>query len=193
MIHSFSMTGEEKFAVAGAVALGALIVVLLLLWRSPRQQNSNSSANPWDSRAVAATLAGIRVREIDPSQAQVLFLYDLENKTDTDYHIEKGPGVVIMSRLKSNHSLSSEQEMSLDSSIFAPAKNRTRISLEATHPFNWPSQNDFSGDAKFRGLIAEEVSDLEGFVLFDQSTRYQIELPGGWQAVQQGSDATNHN
>jgi hypothetical protein len=191
------MTSEGKFALTGAVMLGVLIVavltVLLIQLKNPQRQTSATPANPWVSGAVAGTLAGIRVREIDAATAGVEFSYDLDNTTDTDCRIEKGPSVVVMSRLKSDHSLSSEQEVSLNSSIFAPAKNRTRISLEATHPFIWPSQTDASADAKFRGLVAEEVSDLEGFVLFDQSTHYQIELPGGWQALEQNPDATNRN
>src|ERR1700733_4920690 len=161
------MTAEGKLALTGAVMLGALIValltVVLIQWRNPRQQTSASSANPWNSGSVAATLAGIRVREIDGATAGVAFSYDLDNRTDTDCRIEKGPRVVVMSRLKSDHSLSSEQEVTLNSSIFAPAKNRTRISLEATHPFLWPSQTDPTADAKIRGLVAEEVSELEGF------------------------------
>jgi len=183
--------------VTGAVMLGVLIIamlaVLLMQWRNPQRRIFATAGNPWDSGAVAGKLAGIRVREIDAATAGVVFSYDLDNTTDMDCRIEKGPGVVIMSRLKSDHSLSSEQQLSLNSSIFAPAKNRTRISLEATRPFLWPSQTDASADAKFRGLVAEEVSDLEGFVLFDQSTHYQIELPGAWQAVTQNPDATNGN
>ena len=35
-------------------------------------------------------LRGVRVREIDASKSEVVFLYDLDNKTDTDYQLAKG-------------------------------------------------------------------------------------------------------
>jgi hypothetical protein len=62
--------------------------------------------------------------------------------------------------------------------------------LDVVRPFQWPIQQDGLADAKFRQLVAGQVSDLEGFVLFDQSTRYQINLPGGWPQLQQVSEAT---
>jgi hypothetical protein len=40
---------------------------------------------------------------------------------------------------------------------------------------------------KFRQLVADEVANLSGFVMFDTATHFQIELPGGWQELQQPS------
>jgi len=37
---------------------------------------------------------------------------------------------------------------------------------------------------KFRTLVAQQVGNFSGFVLFDQATHIQIELPGGWQQLQ---------
>ena len=37
---------------------------------------------------------------------------------------------------------------------------------------------------KFRALVAQQVGNFSGFVLFDQATHTQIELPGGWQQLQ---------
>jgi hypothetical protein len=37
---------------------------------------------------------------------------------------------------------------------------------------------------KFRTIVAEEVANYSGFVVFDQATHFQIELPGGWQELQ---------
>src|ERR1700690_3260457 len=60
-----------------------------------------NSAGSWNSHAIESTLQGVRVREIDPTRAEIVFLYDLENKTTNDYQLSKGPAVVIMRRRKS--------------------------------------------------------------------------------------------
>ena len=139
---------------------------------------------PWNSHAVEGTFTGVRVREIDPSKSEVEFLYDLDNKTDTDYQLAKGSTVVIMSRLKSSGSLSSEGQVALGSSAFVPARNRTRIELGVTRAFDWPARMDIDSQLRIRQLVAAELADLDGFVLFDQGARYQIELPGAWPEIE---------
>ena len=143
-----------------------------------------NSAGSWNSHAIESTLQGVRVREIDPTRAEIVFLYDLENKTDNDYLLSKGPDVVIMSRLKSSGSLSSEKQVTLNAGAFVPARNRTRIEIGITQPFRWPSRMDAAGQMRIWELVAGEVADLGGFALFDQGTRYQIDLPGAWPEIE---------
>ena len=116
------------------------------------------------------------MRELDSTHAAVIFFYDLDNRTDSDYRLSSGPSVVIMSRLPPNGSLSSDEPISLDSTAFVPAKNRTRISLEISHAFDWPTQRDAAAERQVRQFVVDQVGGVEGFVLFDQDTRYQIEL-----------------
>jgi hypothetical protein len=138
----------------------------------------------WNPRAVQTSYAGLRVREIDPSNAAVVFLYDLDNKSQNDYQLAKGSDVVVMSRLKSSKTFSSEKRVTLSDSAFVPANNRTRIALEVNEPFSWPSRMDAASEGRFRDLVAQEVSDLDGFVIFDQAHRFQIDLPGSWPAME---------
>jgi hypothetical protein len=147
---------------------------------------------------VRGTLAGVQVHEVDPAHVQLVFYYDLDNNSDADYQLTKGPGTVVMTRLKSNGSLSSDETMELDHSVFLPARNRTRISLQSTQAFSWPSgmqagQMGSVNQDKFRSLLAQQVGNCSGFVLFDQAKHIQIELPGGWQELQTPATATNLN
>lgn len=125
------------------------------------------------------------MREIDPTHAAVAFLYDLDNKTDTDYRLVKGPNIILMDRLKPGGTLSSDERVGLDSTAFVPARNRTRITLEITHSFNWPAPGDTAADREFNQLVAGDLAGLLGFVLFDQTGRYQIELPAASPDVAQ--------
>ena len=184
VLNSALMKALRTIGPLGVGTVGSLLMFVWIAGGLPQARSLAASATPWSAHAIESTFAGVRVREIDASKSEVVFLYDLDNKTDTDYQLAKGPMVVIMSRLKSSGSLSSEKQVTLASSAFVPAKNRTRIELGITRAFNWPAHVDAASEMRIRQLVADEVADLAGFVLFDQGTRYQIELPGAWPEIE---------
>jgi hypothetical protein len=181
------MTGWKKLGPIGLVAcaIALLLVFMLILGRLASTRSSATPAGSWNSSAIEATSAGIRVREIDPTHAEVSFLYDLDNKTDTDYRLVKGSDVVIMDRLEPGGTLRSDDRAGLDSTAFVPARNRTRIALEIAHSFNWPRQRDGAADREFNQLVRGDLGGLRGFVIFDRTARYQIELPAASPGAQQ--------
>jgi hypothetical protein len=165
--------------------LGYLVVPLI-----PRQETQTAAPAPaWNPGALRAEPSGIQIREIDPNHAAVVFSYDLDNQTDADYQMAKGPSTVIMTRLKSDGTLAPNDNLHLDNSIFVPAHNRTRISFSVTEAFRWPSGMALEhmgpiNQDKYRALVGQQVGGASGFVLFDQTAHYQVELPGGWQDLQ---------
>jgi hypothetical protein len=171
------------------LAAFALLVALLgytVVPRLPQTAPATATQSPrWNPAAIQSKLASVEVREIDPAHAAIVFSYDLENTTDSDYQLPKGPSTIIMTRLKTDGTLSSSEPIELDHSVFLPSRNRTRISFEINRPFRWPTElvpgrmGPLTQD-KYRNLVAQEVGNLRGFVLFDQAAHYQIELPGLW-------------
>jgi hypothetical protein len=159
------------------IACAIILLLISILGRFISLRFPRTPADAWNSAAIEATCAGIRVREIDSTHAAVSFLYDLENDTDTDYRLVKGPDIVIMDRLDPSGALRSDELAGLDSTAFVPARNRTRIALEIIHSFNWPARSDAAADQELNQLVAGDLGGLRGFVLFDQAGRYQIELP----------------
>lgn len=184
MLNFARMKALRKIGFLGVCAVGFLLVLVSIAGTLPQARSLASPAPPWNSHAIEGTFAGVAVREIDPSQSELVFLYDLDNKTDNDYQLAKGPAVVVMSRLKSSGSLRSENQVTLASSAFVPARNRTRIELGIMRAFAWPARMDAPSQTRIRQLVAGELADLDGFVLFDQRTRYQIELPGTWPEIE---------
>jgi hypothetical protein len=168
------MRNWKKIGWIGLVVFGlALALIFAAFLRAGR---STARASSWNSHAIEGTLSGVRVREVDASHAAVVFSFDLDNRTGTDYRLASGSNVVIMSRLQPNGSLTAAPQASFDSAAFVPANNRTRISIEISHPFDWPTQRDTSADRQLRQFVADQVAGLQAFVLFDQANRYQIEL-----------------
>ena len=173
-----------------------LVLVVFVLPRTPpnepAQAPAATAAPVWNASAVQSSFAGVQVKEVDATHAALIFSYDLDNNTDVDYRLAKGPATVVMTRLKSSGSVSSEEPVELDNSVFLPARNRTRIAVEVTRNFNWPTglpgtQIGPVNQEKFRELVAQEVANLSGFVVFDQATHFQIELPGGWPELSAGN------
>lgn len=188
MINSAKMSGWKQLGpMALIVCEILLLLIIVILARFGMLKSSPSPAGSWNAGAVEATCAGIRVRELDPSHASVAFLYDLDNKTDADYDLVKGPDVLIMDRMESDASLRADDRANLEASAFIPARNRTRIALDITHPFAWPTKRDPAADQAFNQLVAGDLNNLRGFVLFDQNVRYQVELPA---ATPSGSKAS---
>jgi hypothetical protein len=173
-----------------------VVLVVFVMPRVPKNEppEKHVQASGWNSSAIQSRFAGVQVKEVDATHAKLIFSYDLDNNTDTDYHVATGPTTVVMTRLKSNGSMSSEEPITLNNSVFLPARNRTRIAVGITRNFNWPTglpsaQIGPVNQEKFRALVAQEVANLSGFVLFDQATHFQIELPGGWQELQSHAGA----
>jgi hypothetical protein len=170
------------------IAIGAAVIVLLAGvglaagWMASAR-GSKAPVGVWNSQAIAGSFAGIRVQESDSGNAAVAFLYDLDNRSGTDYSLTTDSKLFVMGRLKSTGSLSPEGQYHLASAVFLPAGNRTRVTLEMTEPFRWPGQMDAAAEAQFRNTVNRSVADLGGFVIFDPANHYQIELPGSWPAV----------
>lgn len=166
---------------------GALLV--FTLGRLPKQASAPKQSEGWNASAIRGSFEGVQVKEVDPTHAALVFSYDLENTTDSDYHPANDLKLSIVGRFKTNGSLKPEDSIKLDRSIFLAARNRARLTLKLSYPFNWPTQM-VPGQVgpitqeKFRSFVAGKVADLHGFTLLDEAARYRIELPGGWQELQ---------
>jgi hypothetical protein len=145
---------------------------------------------PWNPGGITASYLGAELRETDPGNASLLLSYELQNNTDADYRLSDGPGVVVMSRLATDGSLSSQEGVQLSYSTFLPARQRARVMLEMRRPFTWPASNDPATQEKLKDFINQRLSAVDEFVLFDQSDRVQIEFPRGWQEFKLASAAT---
>jgi len=167
----------KKTTIIGILSCAVVFFAAAYAWRAPQSVQSAAGPRPWDSHAIEATFEAVQVRETDPTHAAIEFLFDLDNRTDTDYQLASGPGTVIMKRLKADGSLSADARARLASAAFIPTNNRTRIAIEMTDAFTWPAKQDASANQAFRDFVARETAGVQGFVIFDQASRYEVELP----------------
>jgi hypothetical protein len=163
-----------SFALALAIGTGASYVWLA---SSPRRPTN------WNSSAIQAKYVGTEVRETDPDHASLVLTYEISNTTGLDSRLVDGPNFVVMSRLRSDHSLSSQDDIHLSYPTFLPAGQSARVALEVRHPFSWAAENDPTFPNKLKDLVNQRLGEVEAFVLFDQADHYQIEFPSGWQEL----------
>ena len=141
------------------------------------------SPKPWNSSAITATYVGAQLRELDSGNAALYLAYEVQNHTDSDYQLADGPAALVMSRLRADGSLSSQQRVRLSYPTFLPAQQRARVALEIPSAFSWPADGDPAYQNKLRDFVNQRLMDVGAFVLFDQADRFDIEFPSGWQEL----------
>ena len=159
----------------------AFLLALVLSAAILYARRSGGTPKPWNSSAITATYVGAQLRELDSGNATVFLAYEVQNHTDSDYQLADGPRALVMSRLRTDGSLSSQEQVRLSYATFLPARQRARIALEIPSPFNWPADNDPAFQDRLRDLVNQKLTEVQAFVLFDQADRFEIEFPSGWQ------------
>jgi hypothetical protein len=144
---------------------------------------SGTTPKPWNSSAITASYVGTQLRQLDSGNAALYLAYEVQNHTDSDYRLADGPEALVMTRLRADGSLSSQQLVRLSFPTFLPARQRARVALEILSPFGWPAENDPAFQDKLRDFVNQRLADAQAFVLFDQADRFQIEFPSGWQEL----------
>jgi hypothetical protein len=144
---------------------------------------------PWNKDAITATFDQIRTEGSE--NKTLVFFYTLQNNTNRDYKAEVQSHLATLVKLKKQESLSGltdgKEYLSIDLPIFIPPKQRLRFGLHLKYSYKGPEYRpDFTEEEleKYRqGLeayISEKLKNLDGFVVYDEKNRYQIDLPKGW-------------
>ena len=180
---------------ASAGAGFALVLLLILGARSWYL----SRPTPWNKGSIKTTFNYV---ETEGEHNQLIFHYTLENTTNFDYRIEDESNVVIMKKLEKQKSLSLDAgTLRGDFPVFVPARQRLQFAIHTqmhytpnqviTVPLEELEETEIlKGQAKqeaenrFRKKLAafvmEEMTSLDGFVLFDKENHYRIDFPKGW-------------
>lgn len=197
------MVGWKKLVLTaagfgGGFALVTASIVGLSLWYHGRP----AKLKPLDAKAIVGTYQypdisgefegpnGIRIDTI-------VIYYTLENTTDIDYHMPPQEQLEVDGRLKAEKSLTlpltSDRGSSLlkldKEQVFIPAKQRRWFTV---HLNNWvvpkrfgPSQEYNKRRKLIEDYMKKEFYDFDGFVVFDSTNRYEIDLPSGWNNIDQ--------
>jgi hypothetical protein len=167
--------------IAVGLALALCIFVGALLWFVSRPK----STKVWNEKALIVHDAPAIAFSGEKSPTISLF-YKIENVTDLDYSIETIQHLKIMALL-GDGSLAGPvgDKAVLRTPIFLPAHHLGTIELRLV-AFRPPER--VQGEPaeayleRLRQSMNEQMSNIHGFILFDDLNRYQINL-GRWQTT----------
>lgn len=171
-------------------SLGLTLSILAAVFALTPTHSRREPPKLWTEAAIKATYVGSQLIELDKLHAQLSLSYDLDNNTALDYRFADGAGVIIMSRLLSDGSLNQQEVVRLSYPVFLPARQRARIALEVTKPFEWPAFDDPSYLDKLRDFVKQRLINIGEFVLFDENHHQRFELPSAWEELQDASQAS---
>jgi hypothetical protein len=195
------MVGWKRLVLVAAGFGGGFAFVLastvgIWIW----YQGRPTKPKPWNTHAIIATFDNPEIGSGEPEgpngqfRPEIIILhYTLENTTDVDYHMPPQEQLELDGRLKREKSLTATRDVAtLDKGqVFIPANQRRLFNLNLIYAGSESPTESFGPDPKTKEehrrrvkLIADyvrkEYSNLDGFVLFDNTNRYQINLPNGW-------------
>ena len=176
------MSRKQLLIIATSTAVLLLLAILTLggpLFKKPPQE----ARTGWNRDGIKASYVAAQLREVDKAHSSLVLSYDLKNLTDLDYRLSDGAGVVIMSRLKGDGSLSQEESIHLSYPVFLPARQRARLAIEISRAFAWPRE-DSHYEEKLKEFVKQRLGSVRGFVLFDEASHSQIDLPAAWPELQ---------
>jgi len=168
------------FGISSGVCLVLVMAIGAVLWYS----SIPSRPKPWDTKAVTASYDYVST---EGDSNTFVFFYVVENKSQRDYRLTETMKPVLMAQLAEHKSLGREDDsLRINLPLFIPAGHRHTVKIHLDYRFKEPHPKDASRDqrraykAKLEEHLKNELSNLDGFVLFDDETRYQIIFPKGW-------------
>jgi hypothetical protein len=182
--REIAVSNKGKLVAASSAGAGVLLVIAVALVGPALNRTHRDGAKPWSQEGVEATYVGSQIKELDKAYSTLVLSYDLENNSDVDYRLNNAPNILIVSRLKSDGSLSQEQLIRLSYPVFVPARQHAHLAIEIAEPFAWPAEEDPAFSNKFRDFVRQRLADVEEFVVFDEINHRQLKLPSAWQELQ---------
>jgi hypothetical protein len=188
------MTSWKRLLVISAgfgagFAICAAAIVAAVYWYSTRPK-------PWNNTAIRATFETIEFR-YHPQQSTYSadFLYKLENTTASNYEFNPS-NITIFANLADEFSNAPQKDPALskdfgdyqhdvpvvDGPPFIPPHNTARFHVRVVYEF--PNGLTEAQKADLNQVVGPRLKELKSIALFDQSDHYRIDLPKGWEGVE---------
>jgi hypothetical protein len=167
-------------------ALGLVVLGGAVFWYTSRP-TAPVPPKPWDATAIKAEYDAA---DTEGNNNDIAVYYTLENTTAFDYRTSDATNVTLTAKLlrQNELSISEESPIIIDYPIFVPAKKRMRFRVHLNYPYPVKQKSSDpnleerkSYRAGLEKYMSEELGNLDGFDLLDESSRYEIIFPAGWK------------
>jgi len=182
MIAEGASRWKSVFLKAFGFGVGFAFVLIaaatVWLWHASRPK----LPSPWNKRAITATFDYVTTQG---EANHIVFIYTLQNETNQDYRLQSNVGVEMAARLSREKSISAirGEDHTIEFPVFVPSGQRSRFSMEISYPYNEKSaagEDEFKHRDDVKAFVKSSYANLDGFVLYDDNNRYEIDFPKGW-------------
>jgi hypothetical protein len=163
----------------GGCAAVLCLLAIGLVWYSHRPK----PPRPWNKAAFKSQFYRVYT---SPETKHFVFDYVIENTTNSDYRLGSS-SEFNMTVISDGHLAMCEECVTLPTlPIFIPAgrKMLVPIQLNSTVPSDLEIQlhgvTDEDGGKIVKKYVAMHYTQLEGFILYDEKNRFEIDFPKGW-------------
>lgn len=163
-----------KGALLGA-ALTAILLLALGIWLQQSHRIILTGVGPWTTNAVKTEFAGLSVYFADKVFAE--FEYSAENITNADYSLPAQSDAAFI-RVADGKGLSHEEGLTWPQGKYLPPNKK--VIVKFTVPFQFTeafTSKDTDDNDKFAAFMGNRLKELDGFVILDRQTRYEIAFP----------------
>ena len=190
-----SLSAWKKLAVVSVFSGAGFAFMCGLLLAGLYWYNSRPTRpKPWITNVIVAK--GSPGFDVSNDGKNIEFGYTLENQGSNDYHIDSSSDVQIFLRGKDG-TLSSplpDPTKHLRVPLFIPPRQKalTRLSLDLSEiPTRVALESDSAFHERIRAYLEKHAGGVGGFVIFDATNHYEIELPK-WLASAPPDPTGNH-
>ncbi len=153
---------------------GFAVVLMCAMWwnfRTPEEK-------PWNATALTAKYT-VLTAQVRDEQLHLEWTYAVRNTTERDYHLPGPAYADLMKSLPENGGLQKLDKATWATDITIPV-NQT-VNVEFDVPISLASFNikgqELEPKDKFFEFASKRIKEMNGFVFFDYSSRYQITFP----------------
>ena len=186
---------KRPLLIAIGWGLGTAVGLVLLVGGFLLYQDRPKPPKPWNMVAIVSKNPPSFVSSKDFENVE--FTYAVENSTNLDYEITSDGAIKVIARYKDG-TLSAplpREVRHLDLPVFIPAKEKGQLTLSVALgeiPKRNASERDEQYHERLRAYCEEHIGTVANFVLFDETNRYQINLPR-WLAEPPKKNEPSHN
>jgi hypothetical protein len=173
---------KRLFIKATGFGAGFALILVILAGIGIWYWNRPKPPKPWNTQAITASFDRMDV-SIKNGILEIGFFYSLQNNTDYDYTIN-GEGALFLRTLNSGN-LEPTGHFAKRVEVFVPAKHRAGYDVVRLYTVGKDAPDSVKTTDGINTFFYKEFHNVDGFVLFDQSNRYEITLPNGWKDMKE--------
>jgi hypothetical protein len=158
----------------GGFAVVLVAVVGIIVWYSSRP----TPPQRWNKDALVANEPPGFAASNDGKR--VIFTYSVDNTTDTDYQLDSSYGIKVLIRDKEGSFSQPLSDEVLRIPVFIPTRQKGGLTLSlalSEIPVAGTAETDTEYHERLRAYCEKRLANVTGFVVFDDTKRYQINLP----------------